>query len=58
MYKEQLKFIPWNEITERMKLDGTKSYIIMPCTYKPGVRGPFTLSVHTNVDFELKPYVN
>lgn len=56
--KDTLKFIPWNEISAEMMLDGSRGYIIMPCTYKPGMKGPFTLSVHTEVDFELKSIAN
>ncbi|MFO0118282.1 MAG: hypothetical protein ACK521_11955 [bacterium] len=37
-------------------LDGRQEgYIIMPSTFKPGIKGPFSLSVTTDVDFELKP---
>jgi len=54
---ETLKFIPWNEISETLQLDGRQEgYIIMPSTYNPGMKGPFILSVSTDVDFTLKPH--
>ena len=52
--KDTLKFIPWNEISETLTLDGRpEGFIIMPCTYKPGMKGPFIISVSTEVDFTL-----
>lgn len=52
--KNTLNFIPWNEIDEELTLDGRpEGFIIMPSTYKPGMKGPFILSVSTDVDFTL-----
>ena len=49
--------MPWNQISERMMLEGTPAgYIIMPATYDAGISGQFTISVSTDVDFTLEPY--
>jgi len=46
LFKDQQKFVPWNEISSEFVLSGQSAgYIIMPCTYKPGMKGPFILSV-------------
>lgn len=52
--KDTLKFIPWNEISEKITLEGGRGYIIMPCTYKPGIKGPFTLAVNSEAEFTLE----
>jgi len=51
---EGTKFVPWNEISEELALDGhPDGYIIMCSTYEPGKRGPFVLSVSSEVTFKL-----
>lgn len=53
---ETLKFIPWNEISETLQLDGRQEgYIIMPSTYNPGMKGPFILSVSTDFFVDSHP---
>jgi hypothetical protein len=50
------KFVPWNEVTDELSLDGNPDgYILMPTTYEPGKMGPFVVSVSTDVDFTLSP---
>ena len=52
---EGTKFVPWNEISEALHLDGhPDGYIIMCSTYEPGKRGPFVLSVSSEVNFRLE----
>lgn len=59
---EGTKFVPWNEITETIALEGNdnngnrEGYVIMPCTYECGkdIQGPFMIAVSTSVDFDLK----
>lgn len=52
--KEGTKFVPWNEISEELLLDGNPDgYIIMCSTYEPQKLGPFILSLSTDVDFNL-----
>ena len=52
--KEGTKFVPWNEISEELILDGAADgYIIMCSTYEPQKQGPFILSLSTDVDFTL-----
>jgi hypothetical protein len=54
--REAIKFVPWNEISEELMLDGNPDgYMIMACTYEAGKTGPFILSVSTDVDFSLVP---
>mgnify|MGYP001476706462 CR=1 FL=1 len=54
--REGTKFVPWNEISEEIILDGIQDgYFIMTSTYEPGKQGPFILSLSTDVDFTLKP---
>ena len=51
---EGTKFVPWNETSEELILDGhPEGYIIMACTYEPGKQGPFMLSVSAEVEFSL-----
>lgn len=58
---EGTKFVPWNEISETITLEGNndkdnrEGYVIMPCTYDCGkdIQGPFMVSVATTVDFTL-----
>ena len=39
--KESQKFMPWNEISKELMLEGVpEGYIIMPTTYEPGKHGP------------------
>ena len=53
---EGKKFVPWNEISEEMVLDGNQDgYMIMCATYEPQKLGPFILSLSTDVDFTLVP---
>lgn len=48
------KFVPWNEISEELPLEGIpEGYIVMPTTYEPDKFGPFILSVATDSDFSL-----
>jgi len=55
------KFVPWNEISETLELEGNDSqtnregYVIMPCTYDCGkdIQGPFMIAVSTSVEFSL-----
>jgi hypothetical protein len=52
--KETQKFVPWNEITSVLEMDGSPDgYILMPTTYEPGLQGPFIVSVSTDVEFTL-----
>ena len=52
--RETIKFVPWNEISEEIMLDGNPDgYTIMCATYEPQKTGPFILSVNTDVDFSL-----
>lgn len=51
---EGMKFVPWNEISEELRLDGNPDgYMIMCATYEPGKLGQFILSLNTDVDFSL-----
>ena len=59
---EGTKFVPWNEISETLVLEGNETnnkegYVIMPCTYECGkdITGPFMIAVSTSVDFTLTP---
>ena len=53
--RDTLKFVPWNEVYEELKLDGNPDgYIIMPTTYEPSKAGPFIISVATTVEFTLQ----
>lgn len=55
--KEQIQFVPWNELSLLLVLDGNQDgYVIMPATYEARQAGPFILSVSTDVDFSLEPY--
>lgn len=48
-------FVPMNELSETLELDGNpEGYIIMPTTYKPKLKGPFIISVATDVEFTLE----
>lgn len=52
--REGTKFVPWNEVSEELMLDGNPDgYIIMCSTYEPQKQGPFILSLSTDVDFVL-----
>lgn len=52
--KASQKFVPWNEVSESLMLDGNPDgYIVMPTTYEPGKMGPFIISVSTDVEFTL-----
>ena len=52
--REGIKFVPWNEISEEVILDGSpEGYMIMCSTYEPQKLGPFILSLSTDVDFVL-----
>ena len=52
--REGMKFVPWNEISEEIMLDGNPDgYMIMCSTYEPQKLGPFILSLSTDVDFSL-----
>jgi len=54
--KESQKFVPWNEISEELFLEGLpEGYIVMPTTYEPGKHGPFIISVSTDSEFTLVP---
>ena len=54
--REGMKFVPWNEISEEILLDGNPDgYMIMASTYEPQKLGPFILSLSTEVDFTLVP---
>lgn len=61
--EEGTKFVPWNEISETLTLEGNdnshnrEGYQIMPCTYECGkdIKGPFMIAVSTDVDFTLTP---
>lgn len=55
--KEQIQFVPWNELSLLLVLDGNQDgYVIMPATYEAKQAGPFILSVSTDVDFSLDAY--
>lgn len=50
------KFVPWNEVSEELSLEGiSEGYIIMPTTYEPAKYGPFIISASTDVEFSLTP---
>ena len=50
------KFVPWNEVSEELSLEGIpEGYIIMPTTYEPAKYGPFIISASTDVEFSLTP---
>jgi hypothetical protein len=59
--KEGTKFVPWNETSETLMLEGNEAngnrdgYVIMPCTYESSkeIQGPFMVAVSTTVDFAL-----
>lgn len=52
--REELKFVPWCELSETLNLEfNPDGYIIMPTTYEPSKQGPFNISVSTDVDFQL-----
>ena len=57
--KEGCKFVPWNEVSETVWLEGNDTsqnrdgYVIMPATYESGKQGPFVLAVSTTVEFSL-----
>ena len=56
--KEGCKFVPWNEVSETVWLEGNESqnregYIIMPSTYESTKQGPFIIAVSTTVEFAL-----
>ena len=54
--REGMKFVPWNEISEEIMLDGNPDgYMIMCSTYEANKYGPFILSLSTDVDFTLVP---
>lgn len=60
---EGTKFVPWNEISETITLEGNDingnrdGYVIMPCTYEhlKDIQGPFMIAVSTTVEFSLTP---
>jgi len=59
--KDGTKFVPWNEISETILLEGNEAngnrdgYVIMPCTYESSkeITGPFMVAVSTTVEFSL-----
>jgi len=52
--RSEMNFVPMNEYSEVLELDGNPDgYIIMPTTYKPKLKGPFIISVSTDVEFSL-----
>jgi len=52
--REGIKFVPWNETSEEVILDGSpEGYMIMCSTYEPQKLGPFILSLSTDCDFVL-----
>ena len=54
--KATQKFVPWNEVSEELQLEGIpEGYVIMPTTYEPNKFGPFIISVSTDVEFTLVP---
>lgn len=54
--KQTQKFVPWNEVSEEIPLEGNPDgYVIMPTTYEPGKHGPFIISVSTECEFTLTP---
>lgn len=47
-----INFVPWNEISEEVILDGhPDGYMIMCSTYEPQKLGPFILAISTDVEF-------
>lgn len=52
----QTAYVPFNEVSTTMRLspqpDGAP-FLIMPTTFSPGMKGPFSLGVSADVDFEL-----
>ena len=49
-----VNFVPMNQYSDTLELDGNpEGYIIMPTTYKPKLKGPFIISVSTDVEFAL-----
>ena len=52
--REGTKFVPWNELSEELYLDGhPDGYMIMCATYEPQKLGPFILSLSTETEFTL-----
>ena len=52
--QQEIKFVPWNEISEVLELDyNPDGYMIMCSTYDPGKTGPFILSLSTDVNFTI-----
>ena len=52
--KDSQKFVPWNEVSCELMLDGNPDgYIIMPTTSEPGKYGPFIVSISTDVEFSF-----
>ena len=55
----KMSFVPMNEYSETIELDGNpEGYLIMPTTYKPKWKGPFVISVSTDVEFSLDMHYN
>lgn len=49
-----INFVPMNQYSETLELDGNPDgYVIMPTTYSPKLKGPFIISVSTDVEFAL-----
>lgn len=54
LINKDFKFVPWNEVSCELTLDGNPDgYIVMPTTYEPLKLGPFIISVSTDVEFTL-----
>jgi len=54
--KATQKFVPWNEVSEELQLEGiTEGHVIMPTTNEPNKFGPFIIAVSTDVEFTLVP---
>jgi len=48
-------FAPMAEATEPVEVFGGEAYLVIPCTFAPGVAAEFRLSVSADQDFELEP---
>lgn len=48
-------FHPMMEAADTVELDGGREYVIVPCTFSPGVKASFQLAVSGDQDFGLEP---
>lgn len=46
-------FIPANENSAEVELQGQQPYVVMPCTYSPGRHARFSIAVTSSLDFDF-----